>query len=164
MTLRAIGWPVVVSLYTSVALATESVRSLSEYSLNSWTKKDGLPLNSISEIVQTRDGYLWLASERGLARFDGARFTVFDSQNIPGLTSEVILGLYEDRESRLWIGTAAELLLYQNGRFTRFGAEHGLPADCGVNAIFQDSKGVLWLSTFRGLHTFTGRVRACTAR
>ncbi|MFN0058860.1 MAG: two-component regulator propeller domain-containing protein [Planctomycetota bacterium] len=157
MTLRATGWLVVASLCTSLAPAAESTRSLSEYSLNSWTKKDGLPLNSISDIVQTRDGYLWLASERGLVRFDGARFTVFDSQSIPGLTSEVILGLYEDRESRLWIGTAAELLLYQYGRFTRFGAEHGLPADCGVNTVFQDSKGVLWLSTFRGLYTFTGK-------
>ena len=49
----------------------------SPYLLDSWTTANGLPQNSVNDIVQTRDGYIWLATFGGLVRFDGVRFTVF---------------------------------------------------------------------------------------
>src|SRR5262245_29712885 len=54
-----------------------------EYLIKNWTTADGLPENSVRAIVETRDGYLWLGTANGLARFDGVRFTVFDSANRP---------------------------------------------------------------------------------
>src|SRR5262245_57608165 len=58
-----------------------------------WTTEDGLPQNSVNAIVQSRDGYLWLATFGGLARFDGVRFTIFNSANTPGLKSNRITAL-----------------------------------------------------------------------
>jgi len=55
-----------------------------------WTTEDGLPQNSVNAILQSRDGYLWLATFGGLARFDGVRFTIFNSGNTPGLLSNRI--------------------------------------------------------------------------
>ncbi len=77
----------------------------SQYLEKRWTTEDGLPQNSVNAIVQTRDGYLWLGTFGGLARFDGVKFTIFNSSNTPGLRSNRILSLFEDRAGRLWIGT-----------------------------------------------------------
>ena len=51
------------------------------YALRLYQTEDGLPGNNITSIVQTGDGYLWLGTRNGLVRFDGVRFTVFDSSN-----------------------------------------------------------------------------------
>ena len=56
-------------------------------------------------MTQTPDGYLWLATEEGLVRFDGVRFTVFDKENTPPLQADNILALLVDRSGNLWIGT-----------------------------------------------------------
>ena len=66
-----------------------------------------MPQNSILAIAQTPDGYLWLATEDGLARFDGARFTVFDKENTPALEANDIRALAVDGDRSLWIGTNA---------------------------------------------------------
>jgi ligand-binding sensor domain-containing protein len=60
------------------------------YRFDQWTTSNGLPQNSVVKIAQTRDGYLWLATHDGLARFDGVRFTVFDWGNTPALKSNRI--------------------------------------------------------------------------
>ena len=57
----------------------------------SWTVKDGLPVNSINGIVQDRTGYIWAATFDGLVRFDGLRFTVFNSANSEELPSNRII-------------------------------------------------------------------------
>src|SRR5689334_17342535 len=74
------------------------------YSIRNWQTEDGLPQNSVTAIVQTRDGYLWLGTYSGLVRFDGVRFTVFDSDNTPSLKNARVTGLFEDAEGTLWIG------------------------------------------------------------
>lgn len=57
------------------------------YQVDHWTTDNGLPQNTVTNIIQTRDGYLWLATFDGLARFDGVRFTVFNKSNTPGINS-----------------------------------------------------------------------------
>src|SRR6266478_3576441 len=65
-----------------------------------WTTENGLPQNDV-KIVQTRDGYLWLGTNGGLARFDGINFTVFDTATVPELKSNRILALLEDHNGNL---------------------------------------------------------------
>src|SRR5678815_5231580 len=71
----------------------------------SWTVKDGLPVNSINAIVQDRTGYIWAATFDGLVRFDGLRFTVFNSANSEELPSNRIIELKEGRDGSLWLTT-----------------------------------------------------------
>src|SRR5689334_15498704 len=61
-------------------------RGVSQYRWDVWQKEDGLPQNSVTTILQTKDGYLWLGTLEGLVRFDGQRFVVFDRQNTAELS------------------------------------------------------------------------------
>src|SRR5215470_3146098 len=89
------------------------------YSLRTWQTEEGLPQNSVTALVQTRDGYLWLGTYGGLVRFDGARFVVFDSDNTPGLKDNRITSLLEDGNGVLWIGhETGNLTRLQSGGFT----------------------------------------------
>src|SRR5688572_7573533 len=63
---------------------------------------DGLPSAGIAKGLQSRDGYLWLATFDGLVRFDGHRFEVFDSERVPALGSNRTIQMVEDRDGALW--------------------------------------------------------------
>jgi ligand-binding sensor domain-containing protein len=86
------------------ALASTTFAQYSPYRFDHWTTDNGLPQNTVRAIVQTRDGYLWLTTFDGLARFDGVRFTVFDKSNTPAITNNRFTALYEDRDGTLWAG------------------------------------------------------------
>ena len=58
----------------ATALALPLERRPSQYVHDQWTKEDGLPLDMIGEVQQTPDGYLWIATQQGFARFDGREF------------------------------------------------------------------------------------------
>lgn len=92
-------------LRASTLLALDPAKAVTQYVHRTWRTDDGLPENVVQAITQTRDGYLWLGTQEGLARFDGVRFVVFDWTNTKGLTSNNVLGLFEDRAGTLWIGT-----------------------------------------------------------
>ena len=116
-----------------------------------WTADDGLPVNSINDLLQTRDGYLWLATYDGLVRFDGVRFTVFNTQNTEGLTTNRMVRLLEDREGRLWIGPESEgLLRFSEGTVKTYplGTTTGATE---VNALAEDRQGNLWIGVQTGV-------------
>src|SRR6478672_6336982 len=116
----------------------------------SWTVKDGLPVNSINALVQDRTGYIWAATFDGLVRFDGMRFTVFNSANSEELPSNRIVGLKEGRDGALWLTTEqGHVVRFRDGRFTNIAFESGKPA--GVPILLVDSLGVVWVATQEGL-------------
>ena len=63
------------------ALPLDPQKSLTQYSRTTWTQMQGLPQDTIRAIAQTADGYLWLGTDEGLARFDGYEFTTFQKAN-----------------------------------------------------------------------------------
>lgn len=90
-----------------------------QYHIDTWTTENGLPQNSVNQAVQTRDGYIWLATNDGLVRFDGVRFKVFNKANSPGISTNRISQVLEDRSGRLWVGNdQGGLAFYKNGTFT----------------------------------------------
>ena len=93
--------------------------SLAGYTKRRWTTQDGLPQNAIRRLVQTRDGYLWIAtSNGGVARFDGVSFSTFDLTNTPGFPSNWISAIHEAADGAVWIGTGDGLARYLGGAFT----------------------------------------------
>ena len=139
------------SMVSLIALALFPVTGFAQYRFDSWTTDEGLPQNTVSAILQTHDGYLWLATAGGLVRFDGLRFTVFDKGNTKGLVSVRFSALFEDAEHSLWIGTEdGGLTRYHNGLFTTYTTQQGLPGN-RIRAIWGDEDGGLLIYTSAGL-------------
>ena len=100
--------------------------------------------------MQTRDGYLWIGTQEGLARFDGLNFTVFDKENTPAFKSNDVRALQEDQQGRLWISTSYGLVCRHEGEFRSFTVNEGLP-DNSVGPIAIDRGGNVWIGTAGGL-------------
>ena len=83
--------------------ALDPGKALTQYHVDTWTTADNLPQNSVTAILQSRDGYLWLGTYGGVGRFDGVRFATFDTANTPELLSNGIQALLEDGEGRFWL-------------------------------------------------------------
>ena len=91
-----------------------------DYLIDLWGTEDGLPGSSVAAIAQTPDGYLWVGTYDGLARFDGVRFVTYDPGNTPALSHARIQGLYVDAGGTLWINTyRGGLTSYRDGVFRR---------------------------------------------
>ncbi|HEX7114050.1 MAG TPA: two-component regulator propeller domain-containing protein [Steroidobacter sp.] len=144
-------------LATPLSWALDPARVPSQYVLDTWQIVDGLPQNSPLALEQTRDGYLWVGTQEGLARFDGVRFAVFDRRNTEAIRSNLILAITEDSRGRLWVGTGEGAAVLEGGTFSVFAPNSPI-ADVAVHAIAETSDGVIWLGTALGLFRFDGVV------
>ena len=114
------------------------------YFTHVWQTDEGLPANGISALVQTRDGYLWVGTYGGLARFDGVRFVVFNNNNTPQMYSRRVTSLFEDSTGILWIGfETGGMTRYRDGAFQMVQIS---PAWSGrrIVAIGADAAGDIW--------------------
>ncbi|MCX6132925.1 MAG: triple tyrosine motif-containing protein [Ignavibacteriales bacterium] len=126
------------------------VTPITQYNIRSWSAKDGLPNDKIIAVYQSAQGYIWLASQEGLVRFDGARFEIFDKKNTPVFPHSQITALTEDKDSTLWISTIRGILKYRRGKFEAVPTESTITAYIG-NTIFVDRKGDCLVGTRTGL-------------
>ena len=141
------------ALFLAVCLpvfALDPNHTLSEYGHQVWLSENGLPQNTVQAITQTHDGYLWIGTQEGLARFDGIKFDVFDRQNTPQLRSNDVRVLFEDRNNVLWIGTSSGLIRRQDGQFAASAGNDGV-LDNSISDITQDSDGNIWIVGSAGL-------------
>lgn len=121
-----------------------------------WLREQGLPQNSVTSILQTHDGYIWIGTYNGLARFDGARFVCFNSDNTPEMRSSRVTSLFEDSEGTLWIGhEGGEITYYRSGNFQAVSVPGHWPAG-RIESIGSDESGDIWALNERG---FLVRVR-----
>ena len=125
-------------------------KRITQYVRSSWQTHDGLPQNSVSSIVQDRNGYLWLGTEEGLVRFDGLDFEIYDKRTVEAFRSNDVVRLLADRQGRLWIGTrGAGAVVYENDRFSLVDTTKGLSSGY-ITSLFEDTHGRIWLGTFGG--------------
>src|SRR5262249_38679116 len=120
------------------------------YIASHWDTEDGLPHNSIKQIFQSRDGYLWIGTLQGLARFDGLTFTTFNRHSTPGLSNNQITSFAETSDGSLWIGTALGLVRYYRGQFSSHTTADGLKVDT-VNSVCVAPDGSLWIGGRAGV-------------
>src|SRR5262245_14242864 len=144
----------IISYYLAAGVAllpAAGLESQSNFLLQSWQVEDGLPRHSVRSLLQTRDGYLWVGTYHGLGRFDGTRFTVFNTANTPNLISDAVATIYQDREGILWIGTTGGgLVRYENGWFQPVKLASDDYSEL-VEQIEEDKDGVLWVVSSRAV-------------
>jgi diguanylate cyclase (GGDEF)-like protein len=124
--------------------------SVTQYKIDVWQTEQGLPLNTVQTMYQSRTGYLWVGTAGGLARFDGIRFTTFESSAVPELVSGPIFGFMEDAEGSLWVGHRRGAARYRNGRFEP-AFDNELLQGRRVWAFAQARDGAVWAASENGL-------------
>ena len=134
------------------ALALDPGKRITQYMQSAWQTDDGLPELAVQHILETSDGYLWVGTQWGLARFDGLRFTVFDHTNTPALRADYIRALAQDRRGTLWIGTDAGLASRSiAGHFALLTADDGLVTS-RIMSLAIGGDGSLWAGGVGGLN------------
>jgi ligand-binding sensor domain-containing protein/two-component sensor histidine kinase len=125
------------------ASALNPHKALTQYTRTAWTQAEGLPQDSVRVMTQTSDGYLWLGTSEGLARFDGYEFVLFTKEN-GSLPDNSVTALCGNCGGSLWIGTASGLARYSGGRFQTFTSSNGLPPGT-VTSLADGGAGLLWI-------------------
>jgi ligand-binding sensor domain-containing protein len=146
----------ILALLPGAATPLDSRRDVMQYALDWFQQDTGLPATSVFAIHQTRDGYLWLGTRGGLARFDGVRFVLFDDRKADQLPESEVWCILEARDGGLWVGTfGGGITRIHNGRFTTYGKKDGLP-DGFVRALAETPDGTLWIASQMGLTRWSG--------
>ncbi len=128
--------------------ALDPNRDILQYCLDLWGSEQGLPQNTVTSILQTRDGYLWLGTQEGLVRFDGVQFTVYDRGNTAAFENNHVQALCESRDGSLWIGIfGGGLLHYKGGAFSRMPTDDNSISNVDVAYICEASDGAIWYAT-----------------
>src|SRR5208283_4224582 len=94
----------------------DPAKSVYQYNCQSWTRREDLPANSINAITQTKDGYLWFGTSKGLVRFDGFDFKVIEMPDHVQFRSRVISSIASSKAGGLWFGLNAGTLGYYDGQ------------------------------------------------
>jgi ligand-binding sensor domain-containing protein/signal transduction histidine kinase len=117
----------------------------------SWSTENGLPQNSVHQVFQSGDGYIWIATEDGIARFDGIDFKVFNHENTAAFTSSDTCCIAQDADNSLWIGTSDGLVQFAAGTFRHFPI-----ADIVLSLSTADNGSLVVLTSSNVLH-FDGK-------
>ena len=153
----------IVCLFLSLAGAfhcfgSDDVKFFQRYNYTFLTEENGLPDNFIDDLLMDRQGYMWIATHKGLCRYDGYRTVTFDTHSAHiRLKSGFVRKLCQDAAGRLWVGTEAGLDLIDLTTYRSIdplavlGAEAGQLARTPVSTLFLDAQQRLWVATDKGL-------------
>src|ERR1700681_1421361 len=145
------------SAFSVQALALDPSQPVSSYLRTRFAKEDGLPSTVVNVILQTRNGFLWVGTDSGLARFDETRFTTIEcSPQTPadGLSR----ALAEGPDGDLWVGTNTGVLRIPSAALDQFGrlpstVYHPEPgASDTINVLHAGRDGALWAGTDGGVY------------
>lgn len=143
-----------VCLLVSNQMQAQSVSSDFLFDVDRWGIEDGLPVNNVVKILQSKEGYLWLATFDGLVRFDGVRFKVYQTDNYAGLPSNRLINLVEASDGSLWMETEQGFLVsFKDGQFNHIQSRDGLNGNICLT-IAKGPSGKLWFGTEKGISIY----------
>ncbi len=133
------------------ALALDPARSISQYNCRHWTRQNGLPADKINDVAQSADGYVWLASENGLIRFDGVEFTNLSidlptarGRNVRKLSATTSGGIRFAIQDGGFGG-------YDGKGFVTVGGPQWAHPDLQASTIFEARDGTVWTGMNPGI-------------
>lgn len=142
------------SAETGKSSATDQIAE-SDYLVNFWRTGEGLPHNNVNAVLQTRDGYLWVGTAAGLARFDGLAFNNPGFDAVFGLGDTPITALLEDRMGNVWVATQGKgVLRHELGKTEQITTRQGLAGNWATS-LAEDASGTIWIGTQEGLNRWT---------
>jgi len=126
----------------------------SNYSIREWTPKNGMPTGTVRGLVETDEGYLWLATSYGLVRFDGTRFTSFDATRLPPLVTNQVYAIDKASQGGLWLATTGMVVFRTDGERVLERLSDRSSAGEGGGRIAVAADGTVWATTPRSVRRF----------
>lgn len=125
------------------------------YALTAWTTERGLPPGDVLVMTQDLDGYLWVGTTSGLARFDGLQFSLWGTHGEPALPVRSVPALTGAHDGSLWIGfgNPGGVSRFRNGQIVHYSEQDGLPRGA-IAALIEDRHGTVWAGGAGGLSRF----------
>src|SRR5580692_6563463 len=127
------------------AFALNPALDVSQYAHTAWRNRDGFARSEIDGIAQTADGYLWLATQFGILRFDGVRTAPWQPPPGQRLASDIVRTLLAARDGALWIGTANGLASWKNGKLRAYPDL----ASFRITSLVEDHAGAIWAGAYQ---------------
>jgi ligand-binding sensor domain-containing protein len=129
---------------------------LAGYTVTTWNENDGLPAGRIRAMAQDSDGYLWLATDAGLVRFDGVRFVTWSALGETRPPIGAVAALVSARDRSLWIGVNGRMPVgrIKDGKLTLYGERDGFTGVYTLS-LLEDRDGTIWAGTIQGLFRHT---------
>jgi len=151
-------YQICISIIFFASISLYSLGQKQNFRFDHFSVKDGLSQVCVNSIIQDQHGFVWFATNDGLNRYDGYKFTIFKPNlgDQSSLSNNVVKTIYEDRDGDIWVGTAGGgLCLYDSEKdsFTSYDLSDSSVVSKGSNdvyALFEDSDSVLWVGTFGG--------------
>ena len=138
----------------STALALDRTRNIDQYGHDLWSAQNGLPGEAVYQILQTRDGYLWLRTSAGLVRFDGVRFQQLEPGVDGRILREPVKAICRGADGDLLVRTTSRTLLYRNGIFVDYRKPGALP-DGDIRYIFESRAHEVLLGSDNFIYAIT---------
>lgn len=136
------------TLFLQFASAQYSI--LNDYISSQWSTASGLPSNSITDVIQTSDGYIYIGTYEGLVRFNGFEFSVLNRNTSSDYSFVSARTILEDSDGDLWIGSNGEGVQKLGKAPVSFTEEDGIPNN-SIRAMVQDQEGNIWVGTAGGI-------------
>lgn len=152
------GTPIRDAVWTKVAPVPSGAPVADNgWEVDRWTVEDGLPTDRIRTLHLGGDGYLWIGTSQGLARFDGRRFAIFDHRSTEGLArvGSDIRALSESPDGTLWIATSGGVAIRRAGHWSEPITPEGTSLT-RCDAIHASPDGGAWVGTRTGLWRIEG--------
>ena len=127
---------------------------LSEYVSRGYTKDEGLPSNTVTDIIQDDKGYIYIGTYEGLVRFDGVDFTVFNKGLDPRYNFVSARSIFQAKDGAIWVGSNDEgifrIVMDSAEEIKEFSKANGLPNN-SIRDIAEDDSGNIWVATSGGV-------------
>jgi signal transduction histidine kinase/ligand-binding sensor domain-containing protein len=157
--LRKSGWltgpaPLLALLLLLASAADASNFLVQDLHHSAWTAESGL--GAVFDIQQSRDGFLWLTTSRGVLRFDGVRFQTVREVTNGAVDDDDIFSAFVPSSGGVWLTTrSAGLLRWKDGRLAVYPDRRCTPA-AQIGMISEDLDGSLWIRASAGLARLRG--------
>lgn len=132
------------------------------YTFKRLTVADGLVSNYIVDIIQDKQGYIWMASESGLCKFDGKNFTTYNTSNsnIKGNAHNVLY--YNEKDNTIWVGTQRDGVCIFDNKTQTFSNLTGMITE-DVTDLSSASDGGIWITHYHlGIDHYNNQTRKIT--
>lgn len=146
-----VGWLVI----GGIQLQAQQFQIPNDFVVTQFGMDEGLPQSSVNEIIQSRDGYIWLATFGGLARFDGHSFTTFNRSNTKGMNFDRVVILFEDSRENIWVGTEQGIVKFKEGDVVSYVIDVN-SSSVNPGSFNEDESGRIWVTLNGNPYFFNG--------